>query len=282
LYCRFALYLLDLMQAKSALLILALLTIAALTSAPIVAAHQIGPNLSLTVRSGSAYVAESCSARGIMQQPLNCPLAPLQAGQIILVEVSDFPPTSVTDTMGDHFALLGEAPLPGSTYDLEVFFATTSLSGDDSVKIIGGGSFPALIVHGIAGVIGVESVSTGSGNSAAPEVTGFAPSRGTLVIAASLMHSNLGVLTTSLSAAPGYTLLTGGSANVDEDALASGNPTTSQFSLGSPLGWAEVSVALIPATSMSPIPQFGAPAILVAAIGLVLVAAMKRGNVLKL
>ena len=204
LYSRYAM---SLVQLRSALPILALLTAVILTSAPIASAHTIGSDLGLGVASGPPSVASSCFSRGIMHTTLDCVLGSVKVGQIILVEVSDFPPPTVTDTMGDHFALLREEPLPGSTYDLEVYSATTFLSGSVSVNVAGGGGFPAVIAHVIAGAIGVEGVSASSGFSATPEVTGFQPSPGTLLIAAALVQSNLGVLATTISAGPGYTLL---------------------------------------------------------------------------
>ena len=264
--------------------ILVLLTVAVLTCAPIVAAHPIGPNLNLTVGSEPPSVEESCSALGIMQHTLQCQLPSVQADQIILVEVSDVPQPSVADTMGDHFALLGEpASLPGSSYDLEIFLATTSHSGGDSINITGVGNFPALIVHEITRDMG-EDIHDGSGNSTTPDVTvsPFFVPPGSLVIATLLLPSNQGKLTTSASAGQGYSLLAASGGIVDEEAVAPASPSTAQFSLGSPLSWAEVAVTFAPATSASPIPQFGAPAILVAAIGLVVVAVMKRGKILKL
>jgi hypothetical protein len=265
------------MQAKRTL-ILSLLTTAILTLAPFTAAA--------TISQGIVFfnIGETCFVNGHMQPILHCELAPLQAGQIILVEAVDIPVPSITDTMGDHFTLVRDVPLPGSSYDLEVFFATASASssGDAFVNIVGTGGDPVLTVHAFYGTAGVESSSIGSGNSNTPEVTDFSPSLGTVVIAAALIQNNAGTIPTSVHAGPGYTQLSDFTGLVDEGEAASGNATTSQFVLGSPLNWAEVSVALSPAaSSVPPVPQFGAPTILVAAMALIIVAVMRRSKLLK-
>src|SRR3984957_10055714 len=130
------------MQAKGTLPILALLIMAALTMAPAVAAHPIGPSLGLGVGSGPAYVAQSCNAHATTRQIITCSLSSLEAGGMNMGEANEVPPSNVTDSMGDHFTLVQEVPIPGSTYDLEVFFATASSSGNDSVNLSGVGNFP--------------------------------------------------------------------------------------------------------------------------------------------
>ena len=55
-----------------------------------------------------------------------------------------------------------------------------------------------LIAHGIYGATGVEDTSSDSGNSATTDVPFFNPLSGTLVIAASLIMSNQGVIGTSV------------------------------------------------------------------------------------
>jgi hypothetical protein len=264
------------MRSKRALPILILLTTAALTFSPIVAAQPISLNLLFDI-------AQSCSAQGHFTS-LNCPMNSLQAGQIILVEAADIPLPNVTDTFGDHFTLVREAPLPGTSYDLEVFVATALLSGDDNVNIAGIGSYTVMNIHVFDGATGVEDSSDGSGNSTTSEVTGFAPLKGTVVIAAALIQNNAGMNVTSAHAGLGYTEMTDVSGIVEEGAVASGNTTTSPFILGAPVNWAEVSVALFASNASgppAPVPQFGAPAILVAAMGIVVVAVMKRSKILK-
>jgi hypothetical protein len=265
------------MRAKI-LPILALLTVAAFTLTPMVAAHPVGAIPSFT----PASVAQSCNAHGVMQMSISCTLPSLQAGEMIFLEVAEVPPSGVADSMGNHFTLLREVPFPGSTYDLQIFFANASQSGNDLVSISGNGNYPELLAHGISGATGVEDSSDGSGNSSTAQVTGYGPFRGTLVIAAALIQNTADVIATSVSAGPGYTLLTAGGALADEETLGTFNTTTSQFTLGAPVNWAEVSVSLFPsAPSGLPMPQFNAPTVLVAAIGLVLVASMKRSKLLK-
>jgi hypothetical protein len=259
-----------------ALSILALLMVAAFALTPVVAANPIRADPSFT----PAYVGQSCNAHGVAQMSIGCTLLSLQAGETILVEVAEVQPPILTDSMSDHFTLLQGIPIPTSTYDVYVFSATASQSGNDLVNIAGNGNYPMMIAHGIYGATGVEDTSSGSGVSGAAQVYPFNPLSGSLVIAAALIQNNAGVIGYPVSAGPGYTMLTVGGGMVDEDAVAPGSTQTSQFVLGSTLYWAEVSVAFYPAAP-TPAPQFGAPTMLVAAAGLLLLALMKRSKVLK-
>ena len=273
------------MQAKRSLPILALLMLATLTFTPLVAASPISPNDNNSVaQSGPATLDQPCGGG-----PDGCVFPDMQAGETILVIATDVPVASITDTFGDHFTPVGgEAPLPGSTYVLQAFVTTVSQSGKDILTLTGTGNFPQLTAWSIFGATGVDGVSTGSGNSATPEVASFAPLKGTLLFVHSLIQYNEhDVSSPFISVELGYVMLDGsggssGSAYSDARGLGTGNLTTSQFLLAFPADWAEVSVAFYPPSTAILTPEFGAPTILVAAMGMVLLALMKKTKILKL
>jgi hypothetical protein len=273
---------LKIVDSKGVLPLLALLTAVAFISIPVLAAHPVAASPSFT----RASILQSCGYTSLTVVSVTCGLVGLEAGEILLFEVSDIPPYSVSDTMGNHFTLLEEQPLPGTAYDLKIFSATISVSAPNSsldiFTVTKGVGIPSIIGLGFVGATGVEAISTGSGNSTTPHVTAFAPSQGSPVIAGLLMQESF-PSNFPMSAGPGYMYLQLGPPNAVEFAEATGNMTTSPFILSSAVNWTEISIAFSPAaSSVSPVPQFGVPTILVASVGLVILALMKKAKILKL
>lgn len=212
------------------------------TSAEIDGSGTIVANF--VAQSGPAYVTQSCSAHGLYLETVSCALpSPVVAGQTILLETAVVPPTSVTDSMGNQFTLLGQTGCPcSSTYMLQVYSATASTSGPDTFTVQGPGNYDGLLVHVITGVSGVLSVSIGTGNSSTLGVPPFEPSSGSLILGVALINDTEGVFNSTVRAGSGYNLLTVGPSIADEYGISAGNVTTTQFSLQQPERWAEVSV----------------------------------------
>jgi hypothetical protein len=257
---------------KQAFSILVLLTVAAFISMPVLTAHPAAADPIFITPS----IQQTCSGN-------TCSLSSLQAGETLFFAVSSVPGYTVSDSMGNHFSVQESVPLPGSALFWTIFTATVPVSAPiNSLDVftvsnaVGGSEILGI---GISGATGVEIDVSASGNSTTPHVAPFVASQGSLVIASLLMHSSLGPNHTLISAGPGYTHLVITSDNGDEYATGSGNGSTAPFILGSATNWVEIVVAYAP--SASPVPQFGAPTILVASIGLVLIALMKKAKILK-
>jgi hypothetical protein len=261
------------MHVKRVLPILVLLTVAAFISTPILTAHPAAADPIFITPS----IQQGCGGN-------TCSLSSLQAGETIFFAVSAVPPYTVSDSMGNHFSVQKSVPLPGSALFWTIFTATVSVSAPiNSIDVftvsnaVGGSEILGL---GISGATGVEVDVSASGNSTTPHVAPFVASQGALVIASLLMNSSLGPNEDFPSAGPGYAHLILTPYNGDEYAISSGNSSTAPFILGSATNWVEIVVAYAP--SAMPVPQFDAPTILVASVGLVLIALMKKTKILRL
>jgi hypothetical protein len=195
-------------------------------------------------QNGTAYVSQVCAAHGLGgEDSISCVLgAEVNDGQALLVEAAVQPGANITDSLHDGFSLIGNTTFPGSTYILEVFYATASQTGPDTVNITGSGGFAAIGVQAIKGTTGLSSALNDSGTSSSPQVRSFEPRAGSLIVAAVLIHNDVGVFNTTVAAGAGYGLITVGPDITDEYAISSGRATTSPFELQSPEDWAEVSV----------------------------------------
>ena len=202
--------------------------------------------------SGAAYVVQTCSSHGLYLETVSCTLpSPVAEGQTILVESAMVPQTSVTDSMGNAYGLIAQVGCPcSSTYMLELFSATASASGTDTITLLGPGNFDGLIVHVLDGVTGVEETSTGNGTSASPGAEPFQAPSGSFMMGVTLINNTEGFFATTVNAGQGYSIVTVGPVMADEDSISTGTTSGAQFTLGLSEHWTEIAVVF--STGLSP------------------------------
>lgn len=216
-------------------------------------------------------VVQSCSALGNLSFSTSCILPePVTPGDLILVaaaEVSSAAITQVqglnststagtqpqnqtaaygfelTDSLGDDFAVVGQAPgQPGNTYTFYYFVATATNGGTDNVTLTGSGRVPFIFVHELTGVGQVAGFSSGRGTSDSASVTPYIAPAGSFTLATIWVENNRGVPDAQANAGPGNTFLDTAFAVTEEYSSAGGN-VTSPFAIGASIPWGEISVS---------------------------------------
>ncbi len=175
-------------------------------------------------------------------QTISCKMGNnVRAGDLLVVKVSDLQGVSLTDSMGNQFALL-EMDQVSSTYYNFIYYAIASSSGPDALTVSGSGNFPSIMAIEVQGLHKISSFETATGSSSVASVSVFTPPTGSFVIA---LVEPLG-WPISVSAGSGYTMASlYAVSNACEYGTVTG-PTTSSFALGAPAIWEEVSLVLSP------------------------------------
>jgi hypothetical protein len=165
-------------------------------------------------------------------------------GNLVLVELADLPGIIIGDSMGDSYVQVASVNLPTSTYNQQVYYATASSTGLDTITISGIGNFPEIVVHEMSAQFSGD-FSTGSGVSANAGVASYNPGQNNFVLAvAGCANGGTSCDVASVTAGLGYTLIGEHPAPIlaDEGAILS-QATTSPFSLGNQQNWAEISLS---------------------------------------
>lgn len=218
---------------------------------------------------GVADVVQSCGAFGNPSQTASCSLADAAtSGDLLELVVAEVPSSqtvtttattqgatttttgvsgnssspTVSDSLGDTFALIGMTTRPSTTYDFYVYVANVTSGGPDQVTLNGLGNYPFLLVHELKGVTHVVGFSSGEGVSRDPSVTPYALPSGAFVLASVFVLNDRGSMAGAVGAGSGYTTLDE-TFGVSEEYAAPLGTTASPFLMSSAIPWGELSVA---------------------------------------
>lgn len=226
----------------------------------------------IQLANATGDVVQSCSALGNFSFSTSCVLPnPVAAGDLILVaaaEVSSANSTAVqglgtgsmtgteqqsgtgtygfalADSLGDDFAMVGQAPgQPGNTYTFYYFVATAASGGADNVTLTGSGRVPFIFVHELTGVSKVVGFSSGGGTSDSASVKSYVAPSGSFTLATIWVENDRGVADAQVTPGMGCTFLDTAFAVTEEYSSTGGN-ITSPFALGASIPWGEISVSL--------------------------------------
>jgi hypothetical protein len=172
-------------------------------------------------------------------QSVSCTMSnDVQAGDTIVVKLSDVPTILLNDSLGNDFTLLESELLPGSTYYSYIYYTIASSTGPDTLTLHGAGNYPSIMAVEIKGTQAIPSYYSSVGHSNLASVGAFSVSNVSFVIA---FVEPLGP-PISVSAGAGYTLATMYAvSNACEYGTISGQ-TAASFVLGAPADWEEVAL----------------------------------------